>query len=104
MESDSKRQHSLPWDPINPYQEPYPQSDTIHTGLMMTVLCKFNKEPTTINSFKLLRAEACRTLKPKRKSWQNYINQLNASIKKNTIWKMIRKISGKTSLTHKAEN
>ena len=33
----------------------------------------------------------------KKKNWQNYVNQLDSSIK--TIWKMIRKISGKTQLT-----
>ena len=71
---------------------------------------KFKKEPLTsnLNSFKLLRAKARKTIKQAKKiSWQNYINKLNSSTKTNTVWKMIRKISGKnqsTPLKHLIKN
>ena len=57
-------------------------------------LCKFKKDPLTsnLNSFKLLRAKARKTIKQAKKiSWQNYVNKLNLSTK--TVWKMICKIS-----------
>ena len=60
------------------------------------------KEPLTsnLNSFKLLRAKARKTIKQAKKiSWQNYINKLISSTKTNTVWKMIRKISGKNQST-----
>ena len=65
-------------------------------------LCKFNKEPSTsnLNTFKLLRAKAMKTIKQTKKiSWQNYVNKLNSSTKINTVWKMIRKILGKIQAT-----
>ena len=36
----------------------------------------------------------------KKKSCQNYVNQLGYSTKTNTIWRMIRKISGKPQPTN----
>ena len=65
-------------------------------------LRKFNKEPSTsnLNTFKLLRAKARKIIKQTKKiSWQNYVNKLNSSTKTNTVWKMIRKISGKIQTT-----
>ena len=65
-------------------------------------LRKFNKEPSTINlnTFKQIQAKARKTIKQTKKiSWQNYVNKLNSSTKTNTIWKMIRKISGKNKVT-----
>ena len=70
--------------------------------LRNAALRKFNKEPSTnnLNSFKLFRAKARRIIKQAKKiSWQNYVNRLNSSTKTNTVWKMIKKISGKTQST-----
>ena len=65
-------------------------------------LRKFKKEPLTfnLNSFKLLKAKARKTIKQAKKiSWQNYVNKLNLSTKTNTVWKTIRKISEKNQST-----
>ena len=70
--------------------------------LFKAALCKFNKQPTTtnLNDFKLLRAKTCKLIKEtKKKSWQNYVNQLGSSTKANTILRMIWKISGKPQST-----
>ena len=63
--------------------------------LRKAALHKFNKRPTTTNhNFKLLRAKTRKLIKEaKKKSWQNYVNQLGSSTKTNTIWRRIRKIS-----------
>ena len=72
----------------------------------MVALRKFNKQPTTtkFNDFKLLRAKTRKLIKEaKKKNWQNYVNQLGSSTKTNTVWRRIRKISGKpqpTTLKH----
>ena len=66
-------------------------------------LRKLKKEPLTsnLNSFKLLKAKARKTIKQAKKiSWQNYVKKLDSSTKTKTVWKMIRKISGKSSLLH----
>ena len=69
---------------------------------------KFKKESSTssLNSFKLLRAKARKTIKQaKNISWQNYVNKLRPP--KHTVWEMIRKISGKnqsTPLKHPIKN
>ena len=66
--------------------------------LRKAALYKFNKQPTptNLNSFKLLRAKIQKLIKEaKKKSWQNYVNQVGSSTKTNTIWRMIRKISRK---------
>ena len=63
---------------------------------------KKEKESLTrnLNSFKLLRAKARKTIKKAKKiSWQNYVNKLNSSNETNTVWKMIHKISGKNQST-----
>ena len=47
---------------------------------------KFNKQPTTtnLNDFKILRAKTRKHIKEaKKKSWQNYVNQLGSSTKTN---------------------
>ena len=61
-------------------------------------LRKFKKEPTTKNciEYKQKRAKARKTInETKKKCWQEYISKINTSTKPKTIWKMIRKISGK---------
>ena len=64
-------------------------------------LCKFNKETSTgnLNTFKLLRAKAWKTIKQKSvgKNMSNLIPR-----PKLTVWKMIRKISGKNT-SHTSE-
>ena len=79
-------------------------------NLCKSALRKFNKQPTTtnLNNFKLLGARSRKLIKEaKKKIWQNYVNQLGSPTKTNTIWKMIRKISGKsqpTTLKHLTKN
>ena len=66
--------------------------------LRNAALHKFNKEPSTnnLNSFKLIRAKARKTVKLAKKiSWQHYVNQLHSSTEITTLWKIIRKITGK---------
>lgn len=61
-------------------------------------LRKFKKQPTTDNliEYKYQRAKARKTIKEsKQNCWHQFINQINTSTKAKTIWKMIRKISGK---------
>ena len=87
--------------PSNRHNTPWFNNECkIAIRLQKTTLCKFKKEPLTsnLNSFKLLRAKARKTIKEAKKiSWQNYVNKLNASTK--TVWKMIHKISGKNQST-----
>ena len=61
-------------------------------------LREFKKHPTTNNliKYKQLRAKARKTIKEsKRNCWQKFVNEINTSTKPKTIWKMIKKISGK---------
>ena len=72
--------------------------------LRNAALHKLKKEPLTsyLNSFKLLREKARRTIKEAKKiSWQNYINKLNSSTKKKIqSGKWSAKFLAKTSLLH----
>ena len=75
------------------YRKPNPQTDAtprcvnkckIAIKLLNAALCKFKKEPFTsnLNSFKLFRSKARKTIKQNKKiSWQNYVNRLNSSTK-----------------------
>ena len=68
--------------------------------LWNAALHKFKKEPLTsnLNSFKLLRAKARKTIKEAKKiSWQNYVNKLHSSIKTKSR-KETAKFLAKTSL------
>ena len=83
---------------------------SIAIHLSMAALRKFNKELTAINlnAFQLPRAKTRKIIKEsKKKIWQNYVNRLDSSTRTNTIWMMIRKISGKsqpTALKHPRKN
>ena len=58
----------------------------------------FNKTPTLdkLNNFRIARAKARRTInQSKRKSWKNYVSNLNMHIPINKVWNAIRKIKGK---------
>ena len=97
------------------YQKPQPQTDATHPGLRVSadneLLPSANSKRTlknNLNFFKWLRAKARKTIKQAKKvSGQDYVNKLNSSTKTNTVWKMIRKISGKnqsTPLKHLIKN
>ena len=61
-------------------------------------LRKFEKQLTTCNcnKYKQLRTKTRKTInEAKKKCWQEFIQKINISTKPKTIWKMIRKISGK---------
>ena len=61
-------------------------------------LKNFKKQPTTSNLliYKQQRAKARKTIKEsKRKCWQEFVQGMNISTKPKTVWKIIRKISGK---------
>ena len=93
--------HNTPW---------FNHECKIAIRLRNATLCKFKNKPLTgnLNSFKLLKAKARKTIKLAKKiSWQNYVNKLNSSTKTNTVWKMICKISSKnqsTPLKHLIKN
>ena len=58
----------------------------------------FNKTPTLdkLNNFRIARAKARRTInQSKRKSWKNFVSNLNMHIPINKVWNAIRKIKGK---------
>jgi hypothetical protein len=62
----------------------------------------FLNDPTTQNldTFKLLRAKARRTIRTaKKSSWQSYVSELNSTTTSKKVWDMVRKISGKTICT-----
>ena len=65
------------------------------------VLRKFNKEPSTsnLNTFKLLRAKAQKIIKQTKKSVGQIMSTNPIPQPKLTVWKMIRKISGKIQTT-----
>ena len=61
-------------------------------------LSKFCMYPTTdnLNTYKVFKVKARRTIKStKRKSWRNYVSNLNYKIPIKKVWDMVRKISGK---------
>ena len=80
------------------YEKPHPQTDVTHPSLTMSekyqsttkyYLRKFKIEPFTsnLNTFKLPKAKARKTIKQAKKiSWQNCVNKLNSSTKTNSVW------------------
>ena len=67
-----------------------------------------NKLQNNLNAFKILKAKTRKIInETKKKSWQNYVNQLASSTRTNTIWAMMSEISGKsqpTALKHLTKN
>ena len=71
-------------------------------------LSRFCKYPTkdNLNTYRVFRAKARRTIKSsKRKSWRNYVSNLNYKTPIKKVWDMVRKISGKSkSASHQHLN
>ena len=62
----------------------------------------FNSQPSpqNLDLFKMSRAKARKTIREeKRASWQTYVSKLNTRTSVKKAWDMVRKISGKTSIT-----
>ena len=62
----------------------------------------FNSQPSpqNLDLFRMSRAKARRTIREeKRASWQTYVSKLNTRTSVKKAWDMVRKISGKTSIT-----
>ena len=62
----------------------------------MSRFCKFPTKDN-LNTYRVFRAKARRTIKSsKRKSWRNYVSNLNYKTPIKKVWDMVRKISGKS--------
>ncbi|RUS74669.1 hypothetical protein EGW08_017575 [Elysia chlorotica] len=58
---------------------------------------KGNASLETLNIFKKRRAEARRSIRQqKRQSWKNFISKVNKDTPLSKVWKLVRKIQGKT--------
>ena len=87
----------------NKYSTPW-LNDDCRTAIRLckAAFQKFNKDTITynLNAFKILRVKTRKIIKEvKKKSWQNYVNQLSFSTRTNTIWTMMSKISEKSQPT-----
>ena len=71
-------------------------------------LSRFCKFPTkdNLNTYRVFRAKARRTIKSsKRKSWRNYVSNLNYKTPIKKVWDMVRNIPGKSkSASHQHLN
>ena len=71
----------------------------------MSRFCKFPTKDN-LNTYRVFRAKARRTINSsKRKSWRNYVSNLNYKTAIKKVWNMVRKISGKSkSASHQHLN
>ena len=59
---------------------------------------EFHPSPENLSIFRQGRAETRKTIRNyKKSSWREYVSKLKSKTPMNKIWKMVRKISGKTS-------
>ena len=59
---------------------------------------EFHPSPENLSIFRQVRAETRKTIRNyKKSSWREYVSKLKSKTPMNKIWKMVRKISGKTS-------
>ena len=59
---------------------------------------EFHPSPENLSLFRQVRAKTRKTIRNyKKSSWREYVSKLKSKTPMNKIWKMVRKISGKTS-------